>query len=74
MEAPYCVGGLCVGTHAVIALLVLFHLQSLLMEIQIDDFSHIGGKYSEIPGDDRCSDVSPGFWNPWPPVGKWEAY
>ena len=31
------------------------------MEIQIDDFSHIGGKYSEIPGDDRRSDVSPGL-------------
>ena len=61
LEAPYCVGGLCVGTHAVIALLVLFRLQSLPMEIQINDFSHIGGKYSEIPRDDRCSDVSPGL-------------
>ena len=29
--------------------------------LQIDDFSHIGGKYSEIPRDDRRSDVSPGL-------------
>ena len=61
LEAPYCVGGLRVGTHAVITLLVFFHLQSLPMEIQINDFSHIGGKYSEIPRDDRHSDVSPGL-------------
>ena len=31
------------------------------MEIQIDNFSHIIGKYSEIPRDDRCSDVSSGL-------------
>ena len=61
LEAPYCVGGLRVGTHVVVALLVLSHLQSLPMEIQIDDFSHIIRKYSEIPRDDRCSDVSPGL-------------
>ena len=61
LEAPYCVGGLRVGTHAVVALLVLLHLQSLPMEIQIDDFSHIIAKYSEIPRDDRPSDVSPGL-------------
>ena len=62
LEAPYCVGGLLVGTHAVVALLVRLHVQSLPMEIQIDDFSHIIGKYSEIPRDDRRSNVSPGLW------------
>ena len=61
LEAPYCVGGLRVSTHAVVALLVLFRLQYLPMEIQIDDFSHIGGKYPEIPRDHRRSDVSPGL-------------
>ena len=61
LEAPYCVGGLRVGTHAVIAVLVLFRLQSLPMEIEIDDFSHVGRKCSEIPRDDKRSDVSPGL-------------
>ena len=56
LEEPYCVGGFRVGTHAVITVLVLFRLQSLPMEIEIDDFSHVGGKYSEIPRDNRCSD------------------
>ena len=31
------------------------------MEIEVDDFSHVGGKYSEISRDDRCSDISPGL-------------
>ena len=49
------------GLIGVIALLVRLHVQSLPMEIQIDDFSHIIGKYSEIPRDDRRSNVSPGL-------------
>ena len=61
LEVPYCVGSFRVGTHAVITVLVLFRLQSLPMEIEIDDFLHVGGKYSEIPRDDRHSDVSPGL-------------
>ena len=61
LEMLYCVGSLHVGTHAVITLPVLFRLQFLPMEIQIDNFSHIIGKYSEIPRDDRHSDVSPGL-------------